>query len=327
MKRKGYLISAFTASLLLCAGGILLGAGMAQGGSPVFYYDGDKISVREQTRPTVLKDHVLEETVLESIENLNISVRDARLEIQEGSTFGLEYRINGYVQEPEWSVTDNTLRFKESSQYQESAAYPYWVSEWWGYEPYQSAEEPFVRITIPKDTSFSRVTLESSSGEIKISCNLQAEKIKILSSYGDIYAESLICETGSVESHSGICKIDSIEGGKAELNCYSGSIRLREVKTKCTVFMEYGDLYVSVLEEGSLDAQLHTGNAVIIPEGSLENFSFSLHTGSGKIMMPGGMVMAENEYGEKVPALDYVKLRETKASLCLYTENGDMKVY
>ena len=45
------------------AGAVLLGAGMALGGSPSFYYDADGLHVKENTKEAVRKDYVLENTL------------------------------------------------------------------------------------------------------------------------------------------------------------------------------------------------------------------------------------------------------------------------
>ena len=44
------------------AGAVLLGAGMALGGSPSFYYDADGLHVKENTEGAVRADYVLEKT-------------------------------------------------------------------------------------------------------------------------------------------------------------------------------------------------------------------------------------------------------------------------
>ena len=57
------------------AGAVLLGAGVALGGSPSFYYDADGLHVKENTEGAIRADYILEKTQIAAPSRLELICR------------------------------------------------------------------------------------------------------------------------------------------------------------------------------------------------------------------------------------------------------------
>ena len=71
---KGTLIASAAVTV---AGAVLLGVGIALGGSPFFYYDTDGLHVKENTEETAKQDYVLESTKIGALSSLELDLHNA----------------------------------------------------------------------------------------------------------------------------------------------------------------------------------------------------------------------------------------------------------
>ena len=86
------------------AGAVLLGAGMALGGSPSFYYDADGLHVKENTEGAIRADYILEKTQIAAPSRLELGLQDADLQIVSGKEWSVEYVLDGWYSEPVYTV-------------------------------------------------------------------------------------------------------------------------------------------------------------------------------------------------------------------------------
>lgn len=311
-------------------GGILIGAGIAAGGSPAFYYDGDGIHVKENTERVVIEDYHMEQNITEEIREMNLSVQQARLRIEEGDTFSVEYVLNGARMEPVYTVENGVLTLRENEN---SKNYGYnWGWGWmdgiwdWG-SGAEERTEPYVRVTIPEGQHFEQVNLFSQYGDISIQGTLAADSLEIENHSGDVDLDDWTGKNFLVDLNYGDLKTGQLSGEEATLRLESGDVNigLLQVET-AEADLNYGDLKADVSAETKLEANLESGGVKLRLRGGLDQFPVSLHTESGTIRMPWGEVR-ENEHDYSSDYVNYVEGdQDNYPQILVYTEYGDIHI-
>lgn len=271
MKHKGTKILLAAAAVCIAVGGILLGVGMAKGGSPVFYYDGNKIHVKENTKRVERQDYIQKKTAVEEFDEMDISLIGADLEIASGEEYSVEYVLSGERMEPVCFVENGVLTIKESENWKKQEEdYGLYMGGLWGFEE-QEYVDTYVKITVPEDKLFSEADIEVRSGNVRILDPLAAEMASIRVEYGQIKADiaegtdleidskqgdvqlvvrggeeengvSLHTQYGSIRTSDGIVEPEHREEERYETDV--DYVRLSDGKAAIRVYCEYGDIRI-----------------------------------------------------------------------------------
>lgn len=336
MKHKIIKIAVIAAAASIAVGGVCLGAGVAMGGSPCFYYDKNGIHVKERTAAADTPDHVMEYTRIDAVKNLDISLGDAKMEIVSGREWAVEYVLDGSRTEPEYSLEGQTLRIREGQAWQITQRHSFgWGNAWW-YGEEQAYQVPYVRITIPETGKLEQVTVDSEYGDIFIEKNLKAQNVSVHSEcgkvklegwegdslsvemeYGDLITGDLEGKSVTVDNENGAVKtgmlkaeqtaIDmeygelttgDLEGRELSVKNENGTVKMGTLQVEHADFtMEYGDLSAAVKDVSSLEVDNENGSVALTLVGGMEKYGVSLHTEWGTIRTPRGDVDADEYDG------------------------------
>lgn len=324
MKHKWIKIVLTAAAVSLVAGGICLGAGVAMGGSPGFYVDKAGIHVKENASSSREPDYVLEKTATGSLKKLDIDLRDADLILEYGDAWTVEYLLEDYRMEPEYSLENGTLKIHENRNMINRINRSYWFgSDWWGWGETKPAPSPYVRITVPDGARLEEAKLVSSYGDISIEKNLHVSDMVIQSHDGKIRIDGWEGDLLTFDMQYGDIVAGKLDGGDVSVKSHDGSVKIEELCTDTADFdMAYGDLDAVLNGTKSVEAEVMDGSVTLDLIGGTDQYGVSLHSEYGTIRTSQGIVEPD-EYGENS---DYIKITGESAGVRVYTEYGDIRV-
>ena len=307
------------------AGAVLLGAGMALGGSPSFYYDADGLHVKENTKEPARKDYVLESTRTGKLSELEVELKDADLEIVSGTDWTVEYSLDGGRTEPFYSLENGVLILREGDyadrgEVQVSLGF----GDGWMRQAEETARSPYVKITIPENAALSRVKLQNRYGKISVAKSLRADIVGIDGNGGDIRLDGWTGEKLTVETGDGNLAAGTLKGEDVSITGEYASLSIDSLNAELAVLeTEYGNLTAGV-DGGTVEAYSSDGEVDLKLDGSLEDFGVSLHTEYGTIRIPQGAV----EPDEEEESTDFVRLGrgQDAAAVTVETEYGDIRI-
>lgn len=327
MKNKKVKFALTAAAVLLAAGGICLGAGIAMGGSPSFYYDRNGIHVKENrdAAGTENPDYVLDDTQIGAVKNLDIELTDADLEIVSGKEWAVEYVLDGWHREPEYSLENQTLKIRENPECKSSGSRGYRTfgfGDYWWYDGQQPPKR-YVKITVPDAARLEQATLVSQYGDVLVKRKLRAENVGINVECGDISLDGWEGEALAMEMQYGTLSTGKLEGKNVTVKNQEGSVTAGALDVETADFyLQYGDLSATVEAVSNMDVECEEGTVSLDLVGGMDKFGVSLHTQWGTIRTPKGMVEPD-EYHENS---DFIQMDGDTAPVFVYTQYGDIRV-
>lgn len=361
MKHKFVKITVIAAIALLAAGGMCLGAGLAMGGSPSFYYDEEGIHVKENAASDRTQNYVMQYTKLDALKNLDISLFDADLKIVSGKEWAVEYVLDGSRMEPEYSLEGQTLIIRENQGNRATRRRFFWWGDYWWQDGEQGGQAPYVKLTVPENAKLEEVLIASEYGDVSIEKKLKAQNVSIdmeygemklngwegdaisfVMEYGDLTAGNLEGASVDVKSENGAVKTGNLEadtitfdmtygdlttgtvkGEALAVNNETGKASMDALQVENAAFeMEYGDLSAAVDAIADLTVESESGSVTLKLIGGMEKYGVSLHTDYGAIRTPQGTVEADEYEG----CSDFIRLADDTAGIRIYTESGDIRV-
>ena len=313
---------------LAAAGAVLMGAGMALGGSPSFYYDADGLHVKENTDGPVRSDYVLERTQTGTLSRLELDLKNADLQIASGEEWTVEYVLDGWYSEPVYSVENGTLTLQEGSYVDRGdyrISFGFGGSDWM-YAGEKVARSPYVKITIPENARLDSVNICSGSGKVSIEKNLRADTVSIDTGDGDVRLDGWTGDTLRVENEYGELVAGTLNGEKVNIYGENGPLQIGLLKTDTTVIeAEYGDVDADVDGPQNLEVRSSDGEVRLGLSGTMEDYGVSLYSEYGTIRVPdGGVATPDEDSG----GCFYSCLSEDQdaASILVDTEYGDIRI-
>lgn len=361
MKNKFVKMAVIAAIASIAVGGVCLGAGLAMGGSPSFYYDKNGIHVKENAALEKTQDHVMEYTKIDDVKNLDISLVDAELEIVSGKEWAVEYVLSGYRMEPEYSLEEQTLKIRENRSSQSGGSHTFGWGHYWWYDDESHWQNPYVKITVPDTGKLEQVTIASEYGDVLIEKNLKARNVCVDTKNGDVELDGWVGDSISFEMEYGGLTVGNLEGGSVAVKSENGEVKTGDLKADSADFdmkygdlttgafeskdltvknesgtvkmdalqvetaefaMEYGDLSATVKEASSLEVENDNGSVTLGLTGGMEKYGVSLHTDWGKIRTPQGVVEPDDYEGGS----DFIRTADDIAGIRICTEYGDIRV-
>lgn len=308
------------------AGAVLLGAGVALGGSPSFYYDADGLHVKENTKEAARRDYVLENTQTEAFSRLELDLQDSDLQIVSGDTWSVEYVLDGWYSEPVYSVENGTLTLQEESYvYTGDFRVSFGFGDAWMNESTEVARSPYVKITIPENARLEDVNITNGSGKVSIEKNLRADSVTIHADDGDVRLDGWTGDTLDMETEYGEVVTGTLDGKDVTIYGNSGAIQIGLLKADTAVLeTEYGDVDADVEKAQSLEVESTDGEVRLDLTGQMEDYGVSLYSEYGVIRLPQGTVEPDEDDGSS----EFIRLgadRDT-AGIQVYTESGDIRI-
>ena len=307
------------------AGAVLLGAGMALGGSPSFYYDADGLHVKENTKEAVRKDYVLENTLTGKLSELEVELKEADLEIVSGTDWSVEYSLDGGREEPFYSGEDGVLILREGD-YADRGGFQVSLGfgDGWMRQPEETARSPYVKITVPDNAVLSRVSIHNRYGKISIGKDLRAEAAGIGGNGGSIRLDGWTGKKLTVEAGDGELSAGTLKGEEVSITGRSGALQIDSLDAQLAVLeTEYGELTVGI-DGGTVEACSDDGEINLNLNGSMEDFGVRLYTEYGTVRIPQGMVEPDEEEGS-THFVRPAKGEETTV-VTVETEYGDIRI-
>lgn len=260
MKHKFVKIAVIAAITAIAAGGVCLGAGLAMGGSPSFYYDKNGIHVKENAASEKTQDHVMEYTKIDALKNLDISLVDAEFTIVSGKEWAVEYVLSGYRMEPEYSLEDGTLTIRENRSSQAGQSHTFGWGHYWWFEGEPQQQGPYVKITVPDTGTPEQVTIASEYGDVWIGKDLKARNVCVDTENGDVELDGWEGDSISFEMRYGCLTAGNLEGRSVTVKNGNGAVKTGDLKVDSADFdMEYGSLTAGNLEGRSISVKNENG--------------------------------------------------------------------
>lgn len=205
------------------------------------------------------ENRVHELSDLSNIENLNIDIGAAALEIKTGEAFSVESN-HKYLK----------VRVKNGTLVIEDEHRPIRMN---------SAKGAQVNLTVPEGFSFNRAEIEMGSGNLKVE-SLCTNKLSM-----DLGAGETIFENLTVANQT------EITTGVGQFSILGGSI------SELDFSMGIGDVFLKIelLEEGEFDCGI--GKAEIVLLGTKEDYSVSVSKGMGSAKVDGEAVSGDKTIG------------------------------
>ncbi len=323
MMHKGTKILLTAAGTFMLVGGICLGAGMAMGGAPGFYYDRDGIHVKENADRSVRSDYVLQRTRLDTVENVDICLIEARLEIVPGKEWAVEYVLEGTHEQPQYSMEDHTLTIREGEWSKSGSQKRYYGFTGWEWESGQGEQEPYVKITVPDRAQLEKVTVNNLYGDIIVEKNLLSREMCISAENGRVQLDGWEGGSLSLEMLYGDLVTGGLQGDAVTVRNESGTVKTGALQAKTAAFyMRYGDLSATVEKVSSMEVENESGAVTLGLVGGMDRHGVSLHSEWGAIRTPQGKVEADGEEGNS----DFIRMEGDAAGVRVYTRYGDIRV-
>lgn len=325
-KLKGTKIAVIAALSGIGIGGIALGAGIAMGGSPLFYYDKNGIHVKENTAEVTEQDYVLENTKTGKLKGLDIELENADLEIVPGNDWTVEYVLNGFMQEPEFALENGTLCIRESRYGKENTGN--WLGyDWFGYHWWGSSEtyhqSPYVRVTVPDGAKLEEVSLINRYGDVRVDKKLYARETDLYTENGEVRMDGWEGNRLNLEMLYGELVTGALEGEDVTLKNRHGGMKLGTLAAKSAqIEAENGDLTADVTKAENMDVDMQYGNVTLNLHGGMDVYGVSLHSDYGTIRTPEGTV----EENECMSGSDFIRMNGEKAGIRVNTESGDIRI-
>lgn len=205
------------------------------------YHQGDlNISI-----PFVRRENLKGE--FEGIENLDIEASAGNFEIIEYSGDVIEVMAKNVSYRSELYQENDTLIFKENFRF--------------GILPINN--DTNVKIYIPKNHQFNKVTIEVDAASFKMS-NLLADELEVDVDAGSFKADNITTIKAAIDVNAGDAKIDLLDSKKSEFDADVGDIKVTMVGTESDYSYEVdcnlGDVQVgSYSGEGLSDEYYYRG--------------------------------------------------------------------
>lgn len=231
---------------------ILWGISILTGAFAFQNYTGNKVE-------TIAQETITEIEKSEQIKELKIKTEITNLEIKQGNEFKIEkYNTTKALK---YKVSGNTLTIEENSNFN-------WFQE----------NNARVVLTIPEDTMFKNIRIETGAGETKIA-GLKTEKLKLNIGVGRTTISDLIANN-------------------ADINGGAGSLTMENSILKDLDFdMGVGKSVIGGEIQGNSKIKCGVGKLELNLKDTFENYTIRVETGLGSIQLNGENCSDNSTYG------------------------------
>lgn len=246
------LVPCIIGSLVLTAGGIVLGIGIGQA------YNHADVRLIEET-------FKLEE----EFENFNINLDTSDLEFKVGETDEKKVVVRHVKNvSHEVSVKDNSLIIKETD-----------VSKWYEHI-FNFKNNQKVTIYLPSQ-AFDKINIDTDTGDVVIPNLYSFNTMDVKLDTGNFYSRAWVNESIKVESSTGDQYLAGINTKEVNLKASTGHINLKDMNVENTVTLKAstGEMSIFNLNAKNLDMDTDTGDKAIINSLVSEHIEIKASTG------------------------------------------------
>lgn len=312
----------------IAAGLVIMVIGLMLGGRSGFYInrsgihafgEGERFQKDGGKEPLVL-----EKTRLEEFDSVDVNIEYADFKLIPSDGYYLEYRLYGRAAQPQYSVKDKKLVFREGDAFSygnESINF----GGFFFWEEDGIAEESFyLNLYVPKEQYFEVFKLYNDSGNVELE-TLRADKVDLKLDYGDIdlkefqgkefnivsnsgemnfgiinteyitaendYGEILIedltASVGDFDLDSGHMKVEKAAVPKIKVNNDYGNVIFRNIVSEQTdIELDSGNLEMNMADLKDLTARNSYGDIDINLRNGFHEYDYDLKTDYGRISVP-----------------------------------------
>ena len=244
------LVPCIIGSLVLTAGGVILGIGI---GAAVRNGDGH---LEEKT--FVLEDN---------FENFAIDLDTSKLEFKVGEEKKVVVKEAKNINH-EVSVGDNSLKIKETDNRK-------WYEHMFTFNLKQSIT---VYLTA---TDFDEINIKTDTGEIVIPENFSFNKMDIKLSTGDLYSKASVSGATTIESSTGDLNLMGMHTNSLKMKASTGHMVLKDVEVAESINLEAstGDMYLENVHAKNIETKTSTGKVKYVNSVFTENLKSVASTG------------------------------------------------
>ena len=255
---------------LICGALVAIGIGLVISGFILGGKEGLSLDLKNKKILNNSGEVIEEEKVLGSFDEMDINIPSSSLEVIEGDSFKIEYRIRK-DSKLDIDVKDGKLKL----EYNPNGGFSINIFT------YDAGD--YFKLYIPKDkvikkadikldsgsfkingTDISDLKLKNDSGSVKIN-NMNSEKIDINDDSGSVAIENVTADNLKVDNESGSVTLNKVTAAKSEIKAESGSIKLSDFDTQDT------------------EVKSDSGSIKMILTGSEEDYSFDIKAESGSM--------------------------------------------
>lgn len=296
----------------------LTGTGYMLGGSMSWSYlpSSNRFFTEKNAKHTIIKED------LDSFTNITLAVDTYDILITQGDSYSLSYPEYNNIHTT-YSVKDDTLTLKSKCEH----AINFSLSG-------TSYSDYTLVLTVPSKQALNEITLQSSSGDIKLS-HLTFDRLNMTASYGDITLADLSGNTlelnadagdvdisdtelasGNFTLNYGDFDIDSTTVSEFELRNDSGDFAASKFTSDTAdITLHYGDIDTESSAIKNLTATLDSGDCDLELKGNKEDYSLDLSCDTGDI-----------EVGDEDASGHYNYVRDTPNSVEVSAHYGSISL-
>lgn len=202
---KFYKIAGITAIASLCIGIILVVTGLLFGGRHSlnsFWLSNAEMTTKSYTE-------------VKAFNSIDIDVDSAKVVIEHGKNYGIEYKLIGDEDDIKCEVTDGTLMV--SDDYDDTGFHIFW--HW--------SDDSYLTVYVPENVDLDTVKIDSDAGNIKIN-GIVADEFKIDSDAGNITVKNITCTDGiKIDTDAGNINVDGKLGGDSKITSNCGNVNVK----------------------------------------------------------------------------------------------------
>lgn len=277
------------------AGVVIAGAGVHLGGKVYgISFGKNGIVVNSNKGAGDDQEYIKESRELEAFDKLDMEIDFADIQIEESDHFGIEYCVNE-SRPISLKAEGKNLVITQAKQ----GGGNFIFFSLGGITLSDSAQNEYVTLYVPKGEKYQELSIANEFGDILLP-DIQADKLTVKSSFGDIKTGMLEAVITDITMESGDFKAEGIKGDSLKLVNSFGKVSIENagLTGPLTAKVESGDVELERIEAGSLDVSASFGK-VSGDTISAEKMVFVLGSGDCIIgEVSGTDVTVQNNFGD-----------------------------
>ena len=235
------------------------------------------INASHRLDPDDAKEFIVEKTEVAPITEISIHTGIAEVEVVEADKFYVEINYLYWAEEPEYSLKNGMLFFDDSDSFPNSYSINFKMDN-------------YIRIYIPKDSSFDTIRIEDASGDVDIN-SFTTDELKVNVSYGDFTMLEAAAIDADITLSSGSSKINDFQVSELDYtnsygdadftNINQTTLESEEETTyrKLNIAMSSGDVDIRNLNSGKVKITNAYGD-ILMDHLTADDLELKLSSGS-----------------------------------------------
>lgn len=242
------------------------------------------------------REYNIEKSAEDIITQIDINTSIAEVELIPSDNYYVEINYLYWDEEPEYTLKDGKLYFNDSNAMPNSYSINFNL-------------ENTIKVYLPDNAELSRLSVENSSGNVKLS-GFVAKEMNVTVSYGNLALKQAAAEEAKIELSSGNSTIDNFQTGNMEFTNSYGNAEFSNMNTgearlpkdvaydKIDISMSSGSADLEKINCSTLELNNSYGN-ITCREIKADKLDAGLSSGDLKVSKSDITdIEAENSYGD-----------------------------